>query len=35
MEMRRHAVPDRLVEAAIVAKVEVIAAKAAIVLAGN
>lgn len=34
-EIRRHSIPDPLVEAVIVAKVHVIAAKAAIDLAWN
>ena len=34
-KMRRHSIPNRLVEAVIVAKVRVIAAKAAIELAWN
>ena len=34
-KMRRHSIPNRLVEAVVVAKVRVIAAKAAIELAWN
>ena len=35
VKMRRHGVPDRLVEAVVVAKEDIVTAEAAVVLAGN